>query len=589
MTSWLNHKALRIIKGVGKYPTDSNSPEADPVPVDLMAGAITLDVAGWSPNIPALKNGGVWADSPISDGRQLLAASDGNVLEKITVNITDSSYLGVMKALDSLNKMVDDCRDFWQTQVQIDPVYLMWSAGCNTPPLPQYALLYNIELAPEYLDSPSQPTMRVVMTLEREPYWRGIPPGQNPKMWTFYVNPTQPTTTNLELRTRTDDLIYDNTVVNKHEWNPADYLTPLSKNYIDIPATKLPGDAPTLVELMVKTPKNTLGGNPLTARNIYVWRSTRPTTIKDRSGNLFGQSDVINACDCFTSVATVTNDATNGVLSNGSAVTKSILTYTVLASASVADLFSTYTAVRGIPVINLERGQISLFLRCKQTTGALGDVQVRFRLTNEVSAASSALVNYFTGDYVNIPILNANYPFGMIYLGTFTLPVGGKAVMSGDGRGLNVPTKSTQIDLALSFDIRNNAAANRNIRFLDFALMHSDEALMVLNQPTFDGLSLYAQTESYLFDNTGYFGHGNTDPIGLTGLTTNAGFLPDLYPEVVGSNLTLVPNANNRLYFMSTFGNASVAPTDVESGVEAALNYEIRINVVPRWTGIRDA
>lgn len=129
--TWLDHKQLMIIKGIGKTPGDIYSAENDPVIVNLMSGIITLDQNGWSPEIAQVKSGGVWVDSPLSDGRELLAAAAGNVIEKMTVIIADSSYLSVMKALSGLNQMANDCRDYWQTEYQIDPVYLAWWAGCG--------------------------------------------------------------------------------------------------------------------------------------------------------------------------------------------------------------------------------------------------------------------------------------------------------------------------------------------------------------------------------------------------------------------------------------------------------------------------
>lgn len=152
---WLNHKTLRIVKGIGKLPTDTNSAENDPVVFNLLSEPVALTMDGWSPQIAALKSGGVWADSPISDGRSLIAAPVGNVTEKMTFIIADSTFLGVQRHLLALNDMALDCRAFWEGQAQIDPVYLAWWAGCGKGE--QYALLYNMDVTTEYLsaDKPS--------------------------------------------------------------------------------------------------------------------------------------------------------------------------------------------------------------------------------------------------------------------------------------------------------------------------------------------------------------------------------------------------------------------------------------------------
>ena len=95
---WLNHKALQIIKGLPQVPGDQFSAEAKLTIFDLMSGTVSLDPEDeWSPQIAPVKNGGVWTESPISDGRRLLAAPAGNVIEKITILISGSGYLEVMK------------------------------------------------------------------------------------------------------------------------------------------------------------------------------------------------------------------------------------------------------------------------------------------------------------------------------------------------------------------------------------------------------------------------------------------------------------------------------------------------------------
>ncbi len=572
---WLNHNALQLIKGIGKTPGDTNSAENDPVVVNLLSGLITLTQDGWSPNIPAIKSGGVWVDSPITDGRQLLAASAGNVIEKISVTVADTSARGVARMLIGLNKMAADCRDFWQTQGQIDPVYLMWYPSCGAGP--QYALLYNIDLTPSYLDSPT-PAMRVDLSLEREPYWRPIPPGANPLMWTFAINPSHPQfNASVAALNTANDLIVDTTLKNRHEFSPTDYLTVVSRNYVDIPATSIPGDAPALVQLtaMIDT-----GVATHSARNIYLWRSTRPTTLKDRNGVKFGQSAIYNCGDASIGggVATKTIDAANGVFSNGSIANRYIVTYTVpLTSTNLNIIGWDNIGINGLIALNTERGRVSVFMRCKQTTGAAGDVQIRFK----ISSRSGGGVDFFTGQWVNLPTFTSAYAFGLLYLGTITLPMNGKALSASDGRGLQVPLKTTtNSDLAINIDVKNNNAAARNSQFLDLVLMTQDECLVALNQPAYSSGGF----DYYVLDNTGYYNHGNPEDISLTG----TGITPGGYPEIAGQSLTLVPRVNNRLYMLMTEGDYATNPTEVESINGLSGSNALRLNIVPRWSGIRD-
>ena len=506
---WLNHKTLRIVKGIGKLPTDTNSAENDPVVFNLLSEPVALTMDGWSPQIAALKSGGVWADSPISDGRSLIAAPVGNVTEKMTFIIADSTFLGVQRHLLALNDMALDCRAFWEGQAQIDPVYLAWWAGCGKGE--QYALLYNMDVTTEYL-SADKPTIRVNLTLEREPYWRGLPPGANPKLWTFYVNSqqigTNKTLSDADLKSGTDHLVYDASVKNRHEFDPTTYLSVLSRNYVDIPSNFIPGDAPALVEMSLSIDVTT---TTVAARGVYVWRSTKPATLKDRNGSLYGQTAILNAGDGSVTTLSKTIDATNGVYSNGSSANRYIVNGTVGASSTITSALR-WPVMPTYPILAsmLERGRFAVFVRCKQTSGAAGDVQVRFN-------AGLTLLNFFeTSDYTNMPTFTSAYPFGLLYLGTLTVPPNADALASNDGRGLQVPDKSgSNSDLVISLDVKNNNAAGRTVQFCDLILMSLDEPCINMKQPIFSSGSGIA---AYTYDNTGYFGHGDTIPFSRTSI-----------------------------------------------------------------------
>lgn len=572
---WLKSNELKIIKGVGRVAGDTNSAEQDPVVFNLLDGICTL--IDWSPNIASLKNGGVWIDSPLTDGRNLLSAPAANVIEKISISLSSAGYLNVSKAFDLLNKMVSDSHDFWQTESQIEPVYLHWWANCA--PGPQYALIYDIQLAVEYRDS-TQPTIDIELTIEREPYWRGIPPGANPKLWTFYSRGenfgTAKTASNLNLGNT--DALASATLQNRTEWETTGFSSFISKNFIDIPASAIPGDAPALVQIEASTTHTT---NTRYAKNVFIWRSTKPTSIKDNNGALIYQANIFNVGDANTNGPTKTIDATNGVISNGSNVTRYIATYTVLASASPNDLIA-FPGTTGFPnaALNLNRGNYAVFLRCKQLTGASGDVQARFRLTAYGSGVTSGLL--YTSAYVNMPFFAAAYAFGLLYLGTITLPVAGRSLSGVDGLGLSSPAKSGfTSDYGINIDLKNNAAANRNVQFLDLILFAYDEPGIQLNNPSFTNLGTIVND----YDNTGYFQHGR--PGDYSKQSNDIAF-----PEILGQSLNLIPRVNNRLYFLFTSADTTTNPTEIYSDPNptgtALTGITARVNIVPRWSGIRD-
>ena len=281
MTVVSNSIALMIMKGIPSAPLDPNSAEAPMESLDLLdSTGLGLLTEGWSPAIAPLKNGGLWVDSTTIDGRALLSDNVGNVVETMQVTCSSSLIANRLAILKKLGRLARMARAFHSTSWQIDPVYLKWAAACNNG-LEQYALLYNIDWAinGDTLDPMS--AWDVTLTMEREPYWRGLWPGANPIEWTFQAqgktrgvqSPNEGYTyMDMDLLTGTNHLAYG-TVQNRYEWNSSDYSKALAVNFIDIPATAVPGDAEALVCVTAQ----------------YSWRgdvtlqmalSTKPTTLK---------------------------------------------------------------------------------------------------------------------------------------------------------------------------------------------------------------------------------------------------------------------------------------------------------------------
>lgn len=584
MGGWLDHKELMLVKGIGKTPGDTYSAENDPVVANLMAGAITLDPSGWTPEIASVKNGGVWADSPINDGRQLLAASVGNVTEKIVVNISDSSYLGTMKAFSALQQMALDCRDYWQSEYQVEPVYLRWWAGCGVGP--QYALLYNIEVSPEYLDAPS-PTMRVTLSLEREPYWRGIPPGANPKIWAYYVNRSRPqyNVNGAGLMTGTDHLITQ-TIYNKHEWTPAAYarqITPLTQNYIDIPGTSIPGDAPALVTVAIDSTPSVV--KPIT---VYIARSSKKYSGVGHDGVSRASALVLNAGDGNSNgVVTKTSVASDlGVRSNNSSVNyyQGVRTVTgVDGSFVTACQWGAPLTANSVQIDSeMFRGTFAIFCRAyndSASSPALSDMRMNV-LIEEIRNGSSFVFNSLTLPDVQVPLLPVNKDFELSYMGTVTLPFAGRSVVSGLGYGreLQQDTSNLRISLQQKVDV---ATANRTFKVIDLIFMPIDEGMAnIIVNPV-----LGSEQNKVVLDNSGYLTRGEIKQTAFsyyTAFGSSSIASGGNNQECRGQDINLLPKVNQRLYILTNSFISSLA--------SRTLSYPttVMLNIVPRWAGIRD-
>lgn len=573
-TDWLDHKQLQIVKGVAATPGDPYTAENPLQVVNLMGGPITLDE--WSPNIPALKNGGVWASSPVADGRTLLAAPVGNVTERMSILISDSSYAGVQRQLTALNQMAADCRDFWQADYQIDPVYLVWFASCGTGP--QYAIIYNIELAPEYQPAPI-PTLRVNVTIERESAWRWIPPGANPKLWAYEVNLSNPQFNYnvASLVSFTNDLI-NTSVQNKHEWLAAAYglqVTPLSKNYMEISAAQVPGDAPALVQLAIR-------GASTPFASVYVARSSKDYSGVDHTGVQRANALTLNAGDGNTaSVVTKTlGAAATGLISNGSSVNYYYGQRTATgidANYVTACGWGGATGANGIKLDRqFFRGTFAVFCRATNNSaaGVLTDMKMRVFI-EEFEDNATQYSNSITLPEVYVPLTGTGNPGNQLsYMGTVTIPFSDRAVVSPLGYGIQLQESNSniRISLQLKYEV---ATANRIFRMLDLIFIPIDEGMLQIVTPQ----NLTGGTPTLLIDNTGYLNRGDSEQTAKV-YTTNANS-GGIGIEVRGQHIMLKPGTAQRLYFLLTeyVTIAESQQTDVAT---------IGLNIVPRSYGIRE-
>jgi hypothetical protein len=591
VAGWLNHKQLQIVKGIGKTPGDTYSAESDPIIVNLMGGIITLEE--WSPNIPAVKNGGIWVDSPLADGRQLLSAVSGNVLEHMTVLIADGSYLGTIKALSGLNQIALDCRDYWQTEGQVDPVYLAWWAGCGAGT--QYALLSNIELAPEYLDSPDKPTIRVNITLEREPYWRGIPPGANPKVWSYYVNASHPqyNVNVAQLLTGTDHLISQN-VYNKFSWTPAAYgLQQIAlddgggnriKNYIDIPGSLIPGDAPALLEVAFAG----LGPNPV---QIYMGLTSKKYSGIGHDGVNRAYSLILNAGD-GNSAGVVTKTvatSTTGVISNGSSTVyyRGVRTVTGIDGAFVTACQWGLPATANSIQLDREfyRGTFAIFVRAYNESAAspvLTDMTMRV-VIEEWDGSTVLPTKSITLPEANPPlrVVNSTADYPLTYMGTITLPLSQRSVVSslGYGRQIKEALDNMRITLQHRVDV---ATANRTFNVIDLILMPIDEGMASVVGTSVTGLTDIAMV---MLDNTGYLMRGQAEQkvfcFADTGGARPYFATGGSAQEMRGQNIMLKPKTDQRLHIIASY-------SPLVTSTALLISSQVNLNIVPRWSGIRD-
>lgn len=556
---WLQHKQLSIIRGVYAAPGDTNSVEPAIVTLNLMSNntGIALKADGWSPNIPSLKDSGVWADSPISDGRKLISGVNSNVVETMQLTITGATFKDVTAWLSALRNMMQDARDFWQANAQIDPVYLKWWASCGAGA--QYALIYNMDMKPTYVQSPT-PTLDVTLTIERETFWRVIPPGANPKQWTYEARTgVVYDYTKAQIGNQSDQLLVTPQIQARSEFTTSAAETLLSNNAIVIPAASIPGDAPALLEIE--------GNGTSTRTNFIMGKKTR--NIRQYTINNIVQNTIFTAPDgTLGTDATLAND-TGAVKAMGAANAQRVAISFATATNALR-WRALNSSVSSINSINRFIGRWQVFLRCRQSAGTTGDITMYLRYGSQVLLDTDGVKMNVVSPPVTTGGTGNSTDWGLVYMGVVDIPfaVGKANVNSGyrtssGGQGLDPAQQSFDFGL---FALRSTGAGV--LYLCDLILIPIDEGSICIEQA--DGTA----GNGMLYDETGYGTHGLLDPYVSSGSYGDTQSAVSFY----GTGIQLTPNVENRIYVIPYNSSKQSRATDFTT---------FTADIIPRWQGIR--
>lgn len=549
MTGTSANAIFTIVRGVPKVPQDALSAELGLDSIDMLdANGFMVDT--YDQQFANLKSNAVWAESPISDGRTLMTNARGNLTETVRVNLTAATLLQMSAMLTKLGKFRGYINSFWAggTQDSEEPVYLKHQI--EGEPGPRYALLFNMDIHVETPNDPGSPNRELTLSIEREPYWRGLAPGDNPKRWTTEnVFGQKWDTSKAALYQGNDHLVFQQ-IDNCQEFFNA--TTFQSRNFVDIPAASLPGDAPPLVCIAI-TPTNQSAKH-------FIGVSTNRPTITDRNGialPLFN-SIPMSSGTISSGTAAFTTDAARGIAHVPTSALKRTVVVTPAGATEVTVLTWNVTNFPHFSQLVL-RGKYALFLRASQIGGTAGVIAARITFgTSGGSAYDTGLQpvgdDAATGSEIN-------------YMGTFEFPLNADGSVSVDGKGYTAELDINTITLSVM-----RASGAGTIRLIDMYWLPLGNYTYINHDIT----SSLLITDIY--DDTGYFAHGKPDPIVTGRRFASAADL--VFPAEAGGQLQLTPGVNNRLYFVE-YKSAVGAETD--------LDMTVRINIIPRWLGFRDA
>ena len=550
---------LELVKGLGAHSVVSNSAEIPLDPINLMnIGGFSIEEKGWIPSITQVKNDGQYAESDLSDGRTLVAAAEGNVRETMTLTATAATLASRYLLEKRLLAFADAARENHISDAQIEPVYL--KVKFKDAPGEQYAHIYNIQFAQRSDPFAGDNINKLTITIEREPFWCGLPPGANPKIWSYYANGGSITAAaNLLIRSTTGSqdghLVYG-VIRNCLEWTNVTTIS--AKNYIDIPASKIPGDAPALACIVIR---NVNDANTL--RNHYIARSTKATALKGRDGNDHYQiySFPAAASALGTDASKVAD--TGGVLITHQSASRLRGNVSFAGGTADAMRFRWQSATLLRFSMNTIRGHFAVFARARQDGGTLG--QIKIHLEYGLNSPDGIKLPERSVPLVAGSGNTSEWP--VIYMGQIMLPPDVHVVSGVDGQGLGVPN-ALDADVALSMWSRRSAGAG--------VLYVCDLILIPIDEPSCQIVVANANVTAStpIIDATCHLSRGKKP--GLAGHFSNYNDVAELR----GQFIELIPGVNNRLYFFGINHSTGLSPTQSD--------HDVWVDIIPRWRGIRD-
>lgn len=570
------HYELKLIYGVAKTPGDTSSAEPGLVVLDLAdPGGFSVNAEnGYSPQRPNIKNGGAWLDSSLEAGRYPIVISETNVTETIRCTVASGSLLTLNNLMRQLDWFVAQAPAFFIDFAQIQPVYLKHQVVGE--PGARFALVTSIEYAIDDPDTAEPLTRDITLTIEREPYWRGLAPGDNPKKWSYYTRDGDMQNFNVNSADlgRGSDALVVRTINNRTELNPTTLNVTVSNNYVDIPAALIPGDAPALAFI------DLTGDNAPSM--LMCGRSTKPTTVPNRANAGSSNADLrqtfripiaqFNAGDAgalIDTTKTVGVASGAGNLSNNTLGTRYFTRTTFATATNQQRLF--FAGDYYEADMHILRGEYVAFIRGRQNAGAFGNITMYLEIGYAGSRQIIALQS--TNPTVSA---GATTDWYLHYMGIISIPLSDdRTVMSMRGYGIDVENTIQSMSMTL-YASRSTGVATLDI--LDLILVPKDEVCFIMTNDSGIG------NDHFISDTTGYLSRGRSQftcyMVDTNAITTFYDSAP--FPiNTQGAPIMLLPQTNNRLYFVGIddISNYQSRPD---------YNYTVRVNIIPRWSGLRD-
>lgn len=159
--------------------------------IGLLRGPVWL--SKWNPTIAKQKSGGIYVDSPVTDGRDLVVKVKENAVERIDIKVTGATHDEAARTLSSLFSLLEKASNYWVTKGRLGAhVYIETKSSKATNI--QYATIINASVPGisslfehPFLQAGCQALHDNVTLIIERGDWHDVPPGQSTALSTNNV------------------------------------------------------------------------------------------------------------------------------------------------------------------------------------------------------------------------------------------------------------------------------------------------------------------------------------------------------------------------------------------------------------------
>jgi hypothetical protein len=149
--------------------------------VDLLSPSTGISLKDWVQVAPPPKGDGTWVDSPLTEGRKLVARTYGNLVDSFTLAINGVTPDDTINALQALRQILEKATNYWTSSWATTPVYLKKRGSGETNIT--YAVIVdwrapadNNPFAQPFFGSPMSVVDDFELSIEHG-FWLSNPPG----------------------------------------------------------------------------------------------------------------------------------------------------------------------------------------------------------------------------------------------------------------------------------------------------------------------------------------------------------------------------------------------------------------------------